>query len=75
MDYRKQFRRDCFYFEEDHEMNATIPCCSYMGDVIDPDCAQCRDGYFSQKLVPNAVEFYRRIKHAEALIECAKEYL
>lgn len=75
MNYRKQFREDCFYFDEDRDMNATIPCCSYMGETIDPDCAKCEDGYFSRRLVPNAVEFYRCVVNAKALMECAKEYL
>lgn len=41
----EELKRDCFFYDEDHNMGATIPCCSYHGGYGNCPCDGC-EKYF-----------------------------
>lgn len=39
-------KRDCFFYQEEHDMGATVPCCRYHGGYGNCPCKDC-DKYVS----------------------------
>lgn len=40
-DMKPERKRDCFFYHEEHDMGATIPCCGYHGGYGNCPCDGC----------------------------------
>lgn len=45
--FRKE-KTDCYFYEEEKDMGATVPCCSYYGGYGNCPCENC-EKHFSKK--------------------------
>lgn len=46
---------DCYFYYEEHDMGATMPCCSHLNTILESKKPQC-SYYFSRKRVRQIVE-------------------
>lgn len=52
------YRRDCFWYDEIHDMNATIPSCGYKNTPYECECTLDCPYYISKKV---AIKIIRNI--------------
>ena len=55
---KPSYAKDCFFFEEDQDMNATLPYCAYQHDVYPRGCCETCKQYVSKQQARDLVLAY-----------------
>lgn len=55
---KPSYAKDCFFFEEDQDMNATLPYCAYQHDVYPRGCCKTCKQYVSKQQARDLVLAY-----------------
>ena len=55
---KPKYAEDCFFFEEDQDMNATLPYCAYQHDVYPRGCCKTCKQYVSKQQARDLVLAY-----------------